>query len=471
MVICDTDAAIDKLYITQSEWSTVYGGRNAGKRRTEGAAAFKALPHDCCALTLAPFEEPVCTPRGTVFDRVHILPHLAAQGNVNPVDGTPLAPKDLLRIRFARSSDDTGSSSGGAGYQCPVTLKRLTDHSHLVVNRGTGQVYSREGIEQLRDPREEGLFRDFFTDQPFALRDLITIQDPTDLAPRNIARFLHLQPSPEAVSEAAAPERPTGAERLVDSSLALTSTACAPRIHSASELESADEQQQRRMFSAIRRPAKVTVRTSLGDLHLELHAAKAPRTVFNFLALARSGRYVGQSFHRLIPGFVIQGGPSSSTSGAAPNLPEAAHGPSLAASATTSARSGGSLEFAPGLSHDSRGVVAMASKRGSTPQFYITLAPAKHLDRLYPIFGRVIGGWEALTAIEAVPVDEQARPRRPIAIQDVIIVTDPFEEYQAQERRRLDTKAERAVTDPTLLLRRARAAVNTPTTIGRYLRR
>lgn len=460
-------ARIDKLYITQSEWSTVYGGRNAGKRRTEGAAAFKALPHDCCALTLAPFEDPVCTPRGTVFDRPHIIPYLAAHGNVSPVDGSPLAPEELLRIRFARSSDDTG---GGSGYQCPVTLKRLTDHSHIVVNRGTGQVYSREGIERLRDPREEGLFRDFFTDQPFALRDLLTIQDPTNLAPRNVAHFLHLRPPVEGGPEAMASERSASTERLVDSSLALTSTACAPRIHSSAESESADEQQLRRMLSAVRRPAKVTVRTNLGDLHLELHAAKAPRTVFNFLALARDGRYVGQAFHRLIPGFVIQGGPSSSSSGggAVQGPPPTAPASASAASTSTTA---GALEFAPGLSHDSRGVVAMASKRGSTPQFYITLAPAKHLDRLYPIFGRVIGGWESLTAMEAVPVDEQARPRRPIAIQDVIVVTDPFEEYRIQERRRLDTKAERAATDPTLLLRRARAAINTPTTIGRYLRR
>jgi peptidyl-prolyl cis-trans isomerase B (cyclophilin B) len=127
----------------------------------------------------------------------------------------------------------------------------------------------------------------------------------------------------------------------------------------------------------------VTMETTRGTIAFVLHEDKAPITTSNFVGLAERGFYDGLSFHRVEPGFVIQGGDPL--------------GNGMGGSGTTI-----KLETHPDLRHDRAGTVAMA--RSSHPdsassQFYITLAPTPFLDNNYAVFGHVIDGQSVADAI------------------------------------------------------------------------
>jgi peptidyl-prolyl cis-trans isomerase B (cyclophilin B) len=123
--------------------------------------------------------------------------------------------------------------------------------------------------------------------------------------------------------------------------------------------------------------------TNKGTIKFRLYEADAPITAGNFIGLAENGFYDGLIFHRVEPGFVIQGGDprGNGTGGSGKTIP---------------------LEVKPQLKHDAAGVVAMA--RSSDPnsassQFYITLSPTPFLDMNYAVFGRVIEGLEVVKKI------------------------------------------------------------------------
>jgi hypothetical protein len=111
----------DKLYLTQKEWWVISAARHlleclfqvsstcrvesfGGKKANipGGAqAAFRRLPFDCCALSLQPFEHPVCAPDGTVYELLNIMPFVKKHG-VNPATGEKLDTKDLVRLHYSR---------------------------------------------------------------------------------------------------------------------------------------------------------------------------------------------------------------------------------------------------------------------------------------------------------------------------------------------------------------------------------
>lgn len=147
--------------------------------------------------------------------------------------------------------------------------------------------------------------------------------------------------------------------------------------------------------------------TSMGTFTAELYDQWVPITANNFISLANSGFYNNLIFHRVVPGFVIQDGCPLGTGYGGPGytIPD---------------------EFHPNLHHDQAGILAMA--RTSAPnsagsQYYITLAPAPHLDGAYAIFGKVIQGLDTVLAIGQVPVDVNNRPLTPVTI-DTLRVLD-----------------------------------------------
>ena len=132
-----------------------------------------------------------------------------------------------------------------------------------------------------------------------------------------------------------------------------------------------------------------TIQTNRGDIVIDLHADKAPRTVNNFVALARDGFYDGVKFHRVIADFMIQGGdPTGSGSG----------GPGY--------RFGD--EFHPDLLHDGPGVLSMANAGANTngSQFFITHGATNWLDNKHSVFGRVRSGQDVVDAIQQGDVME-----------------------------------------------------------------
>jgi len=120
-----------------------------------------------------------------------------------------------------------------------------------------------------------------------------------------------------------------------------------------------------------------TFNTSKGDIVIELYADKVPTTVNNFVFLANEGYYDNTVFHRVITGFMAQGGDPSGTGRGGPGYRF-------------------SDEFHPDLRHDGAGVLSMANAGPGTngSQFFITFAPQPHLDDMHSVFGRVVEGSE-----------------------------------------------------------------------------
>ncbi len=134
-----------------------------------------------------------------------------------------------------------------------------------------------------------------------------------------------------------------------------------------------------------------TIQTSKGAIEIELFDGDAPKTVENFTKLAGEGFYNGLTFHRVVPGFVIQGG--------CPNTREGASG---------SAGTGGpgykikcETEGNPNK-HDTAGVLSMAHAGPNTggSQFFVTLSDTPHLDGKHTVFGKVTNGMDVVNSIQ-----------------------------------------------------------------------
>ena len=125
-----------------------------------------------------------------------------------------------------------------------------------------------------------------------------------------------------------------------------------------------------------------TFKTERGEFELMLYANDAPLTVENFINLARADFYNGTTFHRVIPGFMVQGGDPTGTGTGGPGYRFAD-------------------EFNKNLHHDSEGIFSMANAGPGTngSQFFITLAPTPHLDGKHTVFGKIITGMDVVKTI------------------------------------------------------------------------
>lgn len=154
----------------------------------------------------------------------------------------------------------------------------------------------------------------------------------------------------------------------------------------------------------------VSVETTLGSFTIRLYTRAAPELTKNFIELAKSGYYNGLTFHRIIPGFVVQGGdPSGDGTG----------GHSYRGEGTGLADEPGALA----LKHI-RGAVAWA--KSSQPnsigsQFYIALDDLEQLDGSYSVFGQVVDGLEVVDRIAAAKTDVSDRPVEPIKMLTVAV--------------------------------------------------
>jgi cyclophilin family peptidyl-prolyl cis-trans isomerase len=153
----------------------------------------------------------------------------------------------------------------------------------------------------------------------------------------------------------------------------------------------------------------VTLKTTLGAIRIKLEPDWAPNHVRNFLKLVSTGWYDGTAFHRVVKGFVVQGGMGNTRAGG-PDHPADRWVHPLKA------------EFRQDLKH-TRGMVSMArteDPNSADTSFFLVLGPAPHLDGKYTIFGRVIEGLETLDAFEKEEVDGETPKRRLEIIQATI---------------------------------------------------
>lgn len=155
----------------------------------------------------------------------------------------------------------------------------------------------------------------------------------------------------------------------------------------------------------------VTFQTTAGTFKAELYPEVAPNTVNNFISLVKKGFYDGTIFHRVIPGFMIQGGdPEGSGMG----------GPGYGIKGEFSANG-----FKNDLRH-TRGVLSMARSmrpNSAGSQFFVMVADAPHLDGQYAAFGKVIEGMETADAIVSAKRDYSDRPYEDQIMEKVTVET------------------------------------------------
>jgi len=146
-----------------------------------------------------------------------------------------------------------------------------------------------------------------------------------------------------------------------------------------------------------------TISTAKGDIVIEMFAESVPKAATNFTDLARKGFYDGVIFHRVVPGFVIQGGDPTGTGRGGP---------------------GYKFEDEPFPGDYVRGAVAMANAGPNTngSQFFICLEDLSgRLPKNYTLFGQVTSGMDVIDAIAADPIGPGDRPRDPVSMTSVTI--------------------------------------------------
>ncbi|KAG9124982.1 Peptidyl-prolyl cis-trans isomerase cyp8 [Ceratobasidium sp. 392] len=353
-------------------------------------------------------------------------------------------------------------------------MKPLSEHSHIVAIATTGNVFLADSVSKFAGGR------DLVADISFKKDDVITLQDPHRITTLSIAA-----PIPVPTTTPAKPEEPAAAsktpakpatepkdgEKKTDAEkkvvvpaltktkaqpynvspfasgytgASLTSTSMDPMTKSDAamfdeeELMFDDISKERPLKSKNKnlasRRAYVRMVTNLGgSLNLELFCEKAPKTCYNFIMLAKAGKYDDCPFHRLIPGFMIQGGDPTGT------------GTGGESHWGTPFRD--EFDMPRAEKHDDRGILSMANKgmNSNGSQFFLTFKATPHLNGKHTVFGKLVGGEDVLDAMESIPrVPGTDKPAKPIKITEVIIYQDPFEEYKQRLARKLERQAEGA---------------------------
>lgn len=295
-------------------------------------------------------------------------------------------------------------------YVDPVTYKVLTDNTHIVALRNTGNVFAWDTVERLNIKGK--LWRDLVTDEEFSRKDIITLQDPQNVESRNLSSFNYLKEgqteileeqqssgsvnanalgssakilkAKEAVAKARAeraqqqtgsappkavsknglggsavskpgttqPGKPTpyNAARFTTGKAAASFTSTGLTPHTSAELALLSEEEYMLKRGRVKGKGYARIDTTAGHLNVELYPEYAPKAVWNFIQLAKKGYYKDVTFHRNIKGFMIQGGDPTGTGRGG----ESVWGKYFAD------------EFEGPLKHDGRGTLSMANKGKNT---------------------------------------------------------------------------------------------------------
>lgn len=308
---------------------------------------------------------------------------------------------DLIKLTIAKNEEGE--------YVDPVTYKVLTDNTHIVALRNTGNVFAWDTVERLNIKGK--LWRDLVTDEEFSRKDIITLQDPQNIESRNLSSFNYLKEGETEIleqqqqqasgsvnanalgssakilnaKEAVAKARAERAQQQADTAASKATSKIGPAVsnskasqqgkptpynaarhttgkaaasftstgltpHTSAELALLSEEEYMLKRGRVKGKGYARIVTTAGHLNVELYAEYAPKAVRNFLQLAKKGYYNGVTFHRNIKGFMIQGGDPTGTGRGG----ESVWGKYFAD------------EFEGPLKHDGRGTLSMANKGKNT---------------------------------------------------------------------------------------------------------
>ena len=337
----------DKLYLTCTEWSWLYGGRRPDQRSLdELAARIAKLPFNHCCLSLQPVSTPVCNQEGYIFEKNNLMDFIKKY-KCDPISGKkPFSEKDIISLHLQKSSENPDSLNS---FQCPVLFKTFSENSYIVAIRTTGNVFSNEAIQELNVKTKN--YRDLLTDEPFTRKDIIVLQDPMQTDRLHPSQFYHFKnglkwmdeeegsdsknnikkmdnvtkatlaelestfkdsESFATTSKLTAPKEETKTRDSFNTALFSTGkasasfTSTAVEAHTKIEADIVSDDVYR--YSMVKKKGYASIETNLGVLNIELYCQHTPKTCENFLKLSEKGYYDGTAFHRSIKNFMIQGG-------------------------------------------------------------------------------------------------------------------------------------------------------------------
>jgi peptidyl-prolyl cis-trans isomerase-like 2 len=490
----------------EKQYQTAHENRSNQQLRASGASNVTGdntpnrglLPFAHCALTLLPYETPVCNELGIIFDNAAVVKFMLRH-KMDPVTGLPAdSSKSLIRLNMDQNEE--------GAWQCPILTKPFSDRSKVIAiiqpggERNEANVYSYEAYYELNvKPRN---YEDLLTGEKFdKLKDVLTIFDPADdqlNRRRDISTFYHIRHARElldandessdkvrhsltatrvmetirknqAKEQQKLAEKKRKADSMTESTVsavkyfkdgqqlvvladdvtgvkytegqggaATSLTSTVTNVSDQNRIREATEEeiltaQCNVMRNKLKKKGYVRMNTNFGTIALELHCDIAPRTCMNFLGLCNLGKYDNSKFHRLIPGFMIQGG--------IPSNPEDKE----------ECLWGGSFpdEFDDRLQHASEGILSMANAGPNTnkQQFFLTFKSCPHLDRKHSVFGTVVEGIDVLKQLESIAVDKKERPLQEIKITTTAVLVDPAIEARELEQKRLEKLTERRQHD------------------------
>ena len=390
--------------------------------------------------------------------------------------GLPLKRAELLKLNFAKNEEGE--------YVDPVTFKVFTDNTHIVALGNTGNVFAYETIERLNIKAKN--WHDLVSDAEFTRKDIITLQDPTNLQARDLSSFKYIKEGTSTLTDEQLRERadPTN-------NLNLTAMGSSAKVLKAKEAV-AKARAERASTQDLNRSSAVKglITTSTGSKSLAQSFTSKPApynaALYTTGLAAASFTSTGVAVHTaaeratitdeeymLKPRRVKQKGyvRLSTTQGdlaielnteyaprAVWNFIQLAkkgyyNGVSFhrnirnfmlqGGDPTGTGRGGQSIWGKPfadeygasPLTHSARGVLSMANKgkNTNTSQFFILYRPSPHLDRKHTVFGKVIAedpeSMETLRKLEDVRTGEGDKPEEECRIEDVLVYVDPFEEF------------------------------------------
>lgn len=388
-----------------------------------------------------------------------IIPFLKKYG-VSPVTGEKISSKDLIKLSFHKNSKGE--------YHCPVTFKVFNENTHIVAVKPTGNVFAYDAIERLNI--KPAYWKDLLTDEPFTRKDILTIQDPSNLDKFNLQSFYHIKKKLKLTGEEdeeeamkdpkynlkainfetkaslAELERDYKGDKYLGvkdvegkkadkfnaahystGKVAASFTSTAFDRHTEFVADLIDENILR--YERVTKKGYVRLMTNHGPLSLELNCDMVPKTCENFLKHCLNGYYNNTIFHRSIRNFMIQGGDPEGTGTGGASI----WGEPFAD------------EMKPNLIHAGRGVLSMANSGPNTnkSQFFITYRSCRHLDGKHAVFGKVVGGLKTLDAMEANEVDKKDKPKKDIIFESCVVFADPYEEADEQLKKEREEELER----------------------------
>ncbi|OAF70439.1 hypothetical protein A3Q56_01807 [Intoshia linei] len=383
----------DKMYLTNTEWKELYGGREAAKATSivrKSRQEFKTLPLDTCCLSFTKFKNPYMTPDGYVFDILAIVPYIKTYGqhpvtgkaieklNIKPnywkdlIDGTDFTRKDIITLRHPDAPEKFNFVSFHHVKNKMDGYKKKVDNNQILnfVNSETSDTLAELKLfnpEKIIQPKE--------------------IQ--SDIV--NRANYS------------------TG-----KASMSFTSTA----VDAYTKIEPAKMDENYIRYSRITSKAYVSLVTNYGDLNLELYCTKAPKTCENFIKLCESKYYDNVIFHRSIRNFMIQSGDPTGTGSGGDSCWKGTFDD----------------EIVKEFEHKGRGVLSMANSGPNTnrSQFFITFRSAMHLNGKHAIFGRLVGGFPTLTTMEMIKTDKDDHPKKTIKILSTNVFNNPYDTVDAE---------------------------------------